>query len=639
MQPKTNNNAPPTPQDGTATIGNSAGGDTGQNAVNFPNGLSEIKIIDWARQRKSAYVGWVAPYMKRIEDNVRQFRNKAGQADGKGFPIPICASIIESVDARMQAQILNKPKIVEATCLMDEPDNDNRTIVEDFVNQTVLEIARRPDKGKATIKNGLVTGTMFWKHVWRQEPVKSITPNYAPVVGYMVNPMQPEPPKQFTGDTIEDHVKEYWDFEPKALENLCFDANCLTRINDSRFVMEKSFMSYNQLLRWQQNGMISGVERLQNVIPTGGSQQSRVEFDKQVKEANGDVNWPVFYPDEKAYLVEEWWAEMTWKNGEQVEMGDFKFFIVESKFVIGFEKNPLVPVRHPYASCPVVVDPNCLLGLSVLDAVSGIQKQINNFAGHQSELVERASKPLILYDASSGITGRTQFTKMHGLQPVNNVNGLKEMGIDMAPIEIVGKYMEQIIGIAREASGANEQFQGIEGADTATEFNGLQAAAGSRFANLSDNIQQGFLENLAAECFLFCKQFGVDGQMFVRSFTDGLSKSLTRENFAGDYDFIPAGGMTEQAKGAQIQKAMEALGMMGKMPPPADGKVFNTEKAFKEIILPNLGLKTGADWFVSPPMPMQAPGMPGAGQGGVTPLPPMPVGPQAPGPNPPLMGA
>ena len=230
-----------------------------------------------------------------------------------------------------------------------------------------------------------------------------------------------------------------------------------------------------------------------------------------------------------------------------VQIGDYHFFVVEDQVVINFEENPCDPRGTPYGSCPFVVDPHSVLGLSALDQVLSLQKMVNAFSGHQAALGDRAAKPLILYDATSGLSARSSFMKMYGYQPVDNINGIKEVSVDSGPLVAVQNYINFLIGLTRETSGANEQFQGVEGSDTATEFQGLMAAAGSRFANIADTLAQGWLEPLASECFRFYRQFGVDGQMVARTGIEGNGPAVDPRRASRGLQ-LPGHGGNEQAK-------------------------------------------------------------------------------------------
>lgn len=619
MEPITNNNQPPQATDAASQGGGE--GSTGSSVIQFPNGLDEGAVCRFTQQRNKAFQDWGGPQIDRIADLHAIFRNRPLKNEKNALPIPIGAGIVESINARLQPSLLAKPKLVEAVIDQPEIDNATREKVEAFVNQSVTQESRKPEKGKAAIKGAIIESVLIWRNLWKQEPYIETVPEQVPDPMWIPNPLDPmeQPPLVTVGETEVEKVREYWTWERKSPANVAWDPNVTTCIADSEWVRERSRMSYNQLLTWQQQGRISGVERLRHVLPSGANGKLKDDWEATLKKAEGDNYWPVSYADERCYLVEEWYARLTWETEGEVKQGDFHFFVVEGRIVINFEPNPLKPVRHPYDSCPFLVDPDSVLGLSALDQTKSLQAMVNRFSGHQDILAERAAKPLILVDATSGMDTRTAFLKPYGFQPVDNINGIKEMALDTGPMNILQGYMNWLIGLEREISGANEQMQGIEGADTATEFQGLMQAAGTRIADVTDTLQQGWIEKLALECKRFYAQFGVDGQMYARVGTEGLSTPITRAELQGNYTFTATGGASDAAKQAEVERVLQAVEIGSKLPPSPDGSVFNSQKAYVELVLPALGQKTSGDWFTQPPVPMGMPGMPPMGPEGALP--------------------
>lgn len=612
MQPKVFNNQPPQSSDPLPDGNAGAPGD-----VQFPEGMSESFVVKFCRNRNAAFNGWFGPFINKIKEAVKQARNlPTGKAKGAQqlVPLPISYGISETISARLTPIILLRPKFVEAVPEFVSMDNTSARKIEDFVNQCVAEETRKPDTGKAGIKSAIVQSFLVWRNVWKQTVLKDSVPQYVPDPLFVPDPLDPtsQPPMVYQGEQMTERMVSKWTWELKDAANIAWEPHTTTTLADSPWVREKSKMSYNELLRWQQEGRIQGVDRLRFVIPNGAQGSMREDWEAEIRQAKGEASWTFAYADERMYEIEEWWADLTFKQGETHVMGKYRWFIVEGQYVLSFEENPLIPQRHPYDSCPFLIDPHSITGTSPLDAVANIQEQINTFAGLQGDLANRAAKPMILYDESSGLSKRSNFMKMAGLQPVQNVQGIKEMVADATPINVIQGYINFLIQLAREASGINEQMQGIDGADTATEFQGLQAAAGIRIADIADTLSQGWLEHLGRECYLHYKQFGQDNQMVVRlATTEGAAEYLTRQDFQGGYIFVAASNATEQAKNAELTRITQVMEMASKMPPTPDGRVFNSEKAFREIVLPSLGQKNGADWFLAPAMnPMMA--MPGA---------------------------
>lgn len=630
IDPRTNNfpypnpAGSPIPVEDTDNASASVPDGVGELFAAYP-GLSEGAITNYCKTRNAIFTTWFDSYIKKLGTLHLMFRNAPTAAKaGKVVQFPIASGIVESINARLQPALLNRPKFAEAVPNFVSPDNTKARLVEDFVNQTVTEVTRRPEKGKQAIKSAVVETMMIWRNYWRQEKVKTTEPIYVddpsfmppmPMFDEMGAPMpMPQAPQIYQGEQETEVVKQYWDWELENPANMAWDPHTVTKLSLSPWVRKRAQLSYNELLRRQAQGDFKGVERLRLVVPQGVEGNMREGWIDELKRASGDNHWNFTYADEKMYQVEEWWADMTWQNGAKVVQKKLRWFLVEGAYVVDIADNPLIPQRMPWDSCPMIQDPHALTGLSPLDTVRNLQEQINTYGGYQDSLAERMAKPTIFYDETSGLSGRTSFMRTYGLQPVQNVAGIKEMTLDSTPLKAVMDYIQFLIDLMRDASGANEQFQGQEGAETATEFEGLVAAAGSRFADVTDTMSQGWLEALCNECFLFTKQFGQDGQMFVRaSATEGMVTALTRADFIGDYTFVAATAATERAKTQELEMALKAVEIGRGMGVGPDGMVFNANKAYKDSVIPLLGQKNGVEWFTqAPPMPMPPMGMPGS---------------------------
>jgi hypothetical protein len=629
MQPRTNNFPYPTPAGSPIPVE-----DTSDQSANVADGgdlfaafegLNESAIVNYCKTRNAVFQTWFDSYIKKLGQLHLMFRNApTASKAGKVVSLPVASGIVESINARLQPALLNRPKVVEAIPEFLSENNDAPRLVEDFVNQKVMEVTRKPEKGKQAIKSAVVETMMIWRNVWRQETSRTTEPVYVPDPMFMPDPTNPmaQPKMIYQGEQELEKNKQYWDWELENPANMAWDPHTITKLSMSPWARKRAPKSYNELLRLQAEGMFKGVERLRLVVPKGASGQMKEGWEDELRRASGDNNWNFTYADEKLYEVEEWWADMTWMVNDAPVQKKLRWFLVEGAYVVSVDENPLLPQRLPWDSCPLIQDPHSLTGLSPLDVVRNLQEQVNTYAGYQDSLAERMATPTIFYDESSGLSGRTSFKRTYGLQPVQNVQGIKEMTLDSSPIQAVQAYISFLIDLMRDATGANEQFQGTEGADTATEFEGLVASAGSRFADVVDTLSQGWLEALGTECYLHYKQFGVDGQMFARAAaTEGQVSAVTRGDLSGDYTFVATSASTEKAKTQELEMAMKAIQMGASMPPSPDGTIFNAQKAYRDTVLPLLGQKNGADWFTqmpAPPMPMGG-GMPGQEQ-------PMPMG-------------
>lgn len=606
MEPIVNNFAPPKPSD-LDTISQDQNNTVSASPANLPNGLTEQAVLSYAKGRNTTWEGWFTPKFKLLEQNRELWRNSSvgGVRPGTTKPIPMAVgyAIVESVTARMNTTLLSRPKLVEAVSEEAQGDNDKQQTVEDFINQQLRSSLRKPEVGKNAIKSALLDAITIVRSTWKR------VPNEVAVSDYQTDPSTGE--SLFMGQKPQATFKETAELVKKSAANCAWDIHCTTKVQDSAWFRERSRMSYNELLTWQQQGRIQNVEKIKNIVPSGVSGAQKADFETKLKKADGDSKWDMTYADEKLYQVDEWYARMTYTDKTQEGNGEVKFidahfFIVEGEHLVMFEENDLLPKRHPYMSGVVITDPDSVIGLSLLEAIKTILDAINNYSGKEQSLVEWCSNPTIFYGNKSGLSGRTTFSRPMGMQPVSDASDIKEFLGNPNSVKVLQEYILFLMNQAREASGANEQFQGIDGADTATEFQGLQAAAGSRFADMADTLDQSLFESCAQEMYWMYRQFGVDGQMVVHPQTEeSAAVALTKADLQGDYRFVCVSAATEGYKGKQIA---DDNSFIKEMVIANQGGVFgqlqyNLPKHITEISMPLKGQKSSKNMFVPAPPP------------------------------------
>ena len=596
--------------------------EVGKKLADFPDGLDAQTVIEFSKARNTAWDTYFLPLFNRIRDNRKMWRtlNKNPWRAVGNVPIPLPAgyAIVESVLARLNSTLLMRPKFAEAVC--DDvvaagpqgPGNEPQQDVEDFTNQRVVAESRQPEKGKRAIKRACLDGITICKSEWVREVVADERLDYQklPTTGEAVM-MKSE---------SKETMREYWTFTPKNIANIAWDFHIDTRIQDASWVRDRSWMSYNELLVKEQNGEIENVEQLKNIVPSGVQGDARKDYENELKKASGDSKWRTRVQDEKLYQIDEWHALLTYTDKSQTdEDGNpvsttktirAKYFVAENDYVLCFHKNDLKYGRHPYGSAQAIQDTENIIGLAILESIRPLLDSANSYAGKMQALVEWCSNPTIFYDDKSGLSGRTSFSRPLGMVPVHDSTHIKEFLANPESISVIQKYIQFILDMARESSGANEQFQGIEGADTATEFQGLQAAAGSRFADIADNLNQGLLEWLCYECFCMYAQFGVDGQMVVHRLSEEIpARALTKQDLQGEYHFVASTAAGENYKVHQVQDDTAFLQMVQQM--NASGQFaplkYNIQKHIEEISLALRGQKSSKDMFTPMPRPVPAP--------------------------------
>ncbi len=605
MQPITNNFDLPKPSD-TPDLEQNQGGES-EGPISLPDGLKEEKVIKWTKTRASVWDSWFKEKFNRIETNHLLARNAKGNNINSRIgnaPIPLAVgySILEAVTARMNTTLLARPKLAEAVADSVMSDNGQQENVEAFINQKLTAELRQPEKGKFAIKAALIDGYVVARSEWKKVLVEDEKAEYKK------DPLNDN--NLYMGSKPTKQYKESWTFRKCNPTNCGWDIHTTTRGQDSPFFFENDKWSYNEMLDKQDAGELTGVERLKNITPSGMNGKEKDDFESKLKKADGDKDWSESYADQKLYKITEWFGAIPYKDEEEAEVCYCHFFIAEDKFLISFEENVLRPRRHPYITAQTVQEVDSVIGLALLEAIKPLLDAINNYAGKQQALVEWCSNPTIFYGNKSGLAGRTTFNRPMGMQPVTDANDIKEFLANPDSVEVVQKYIEFLINLARESSGANEQFQGIEQAETATQFQGLQAAAGSRFADIAENLNQGLVEALALECFYMYRQFGVDGQMVVHPQTEEASAvPLMKMDLQGDYRFIATSSASDNYKRAEIQddttflQMMQGMNGQGGFPGQGGTMLYNIPKHVTEISIPLRGQKSSKDMFTPAPPP------------------------------------
>lgn len=616
MQPITNNFDLPKPTD--PDNGSQGGNSTQANPVlNLPNGLRKETIIKFAKTRNSIWDTWFTQKFKKIADQHRLWRNSIENITSRvgNSPIPLAVgySIVEAVTARMNTTLLSRPKMVEAVADSVMPDNSNQENVENFVNQKLLAETRQPEKGKFSIKGALLDGYVVVRSEWHREAIEDEEAQF------QADPSTGE--KLFTSTNPLKRFKEWWTFRKCNIGNCAWDIHCETKGQDSPFFRERDFWSYNEMLAKQDKGEIEGVEQLRNITPSGLKGTAKDDWEAQLKKADGDKDWRETYSDEKLYKIDEWFATMNYKDADDLDengVGKPKtinahFFIAEDKFLLCFEENVLKPARHPYITAQAVQEVDSIMGLPLLMAIKPLLDAINNYAGKQQALVEWCSNPTIFYGNKSGLSGRTFYSRPMGMQPVTDATDIKEFLANPQSVEVVQNYITFLITQAREASGANEQFQGIEQVETATQFQGLQAAAGSRFADISENLNQGLCECLGRECFLMYRQFGGDDMVVHPQTEEAVAIPISREMLQGDYRFIATTSAQDNYRQKEVSddttflQMMQGLNQQGGFPTMGpqgpQSMLYNVPKHVTEISMPLRGQKSSKDMFTPAPPP------------------------------------
>ena len=174
------------------------------------------------------------------------------------------------------------------------------------------------------------------------------------------------------------------------------------------------------------------------------------------------------------------------------------------------------------------------------------------------------------------------------------------------------------------------QLQGESIGDvSATEASYVFQSASNRLEMKLKNIQKGMIKPLAEMMFMLCKQSLTQGTTFYDS--NNKPVGIMPQDFAGNYDFIPQGSVTQANKALMmsanaqfaqqiIQACAQSKGTSNPIEPVVPAMLLG-------LLAPYANESNISKYWqpVPPPPPMLPPGMPGASPAGG--IPPSPAAP------------
>ncbi len=610
--------------------------------INLPEGLTAEKVKQFSYEKRGIWKKWADKIQPQLEIFQKMFLSQQTlPSKSKSTSVlSIAAGIIETLTARLCKAIWGRDKLVDVLPLDANVAKEQAQIVEDFINQELIFVSRGTQKGKSLIKSALINGVGMWREKWKVTRELRSQPQYAPSA--------PGGPLVYVGEGAPVETShQCWDWEESDPLGISFEPSTQDTVAKSPWRSIRKFMSLADFKEWEATGEITKVDEIATITPSGAS--TPTDWETKRKNWLGGVS-NFAYAHHKEYKVDEFCGTIVWEvdqEGEdeqgqplpkKVMSENFKWIYVEEQVLIHFDLNDLQPKRLSVGSFPIVINPREVFGKSSLHDVVSVQQQVNMFAGKQADLVELAANRPTYYDKRSGLSGKTAYQRTQGLIAVSDVNGIKEGTVDTSAIGVTQTFLEFLINFSRTLTAATEQAQGMQGADTATEFSGLMQLIGTRFEDLADNIVQFMAVPMAQGCLDYYQQFGIDGQMTVReSSVDGQSKPVTRQMLQGRWQIIPNGMNSQADKAAKTKAAIDMMDMFIKLAeeafknPVLTGGQLPNLKALADNVLTLMDQRQASNFWVAmpPPTPPTMPppaGMNGGGapvQGNGMPPPPM----------------
>jgi hypothetical protein len=589
----------------------------------FP-GMNESKVLDWAKKCNNAWEQWfnqgMNPEQKRIEQYNKMYMCQ--NMDTRQPHLPVPNATVETLHANIMRTLMQRPKVVEAKPKFITNDNEQQQLIEDLVNQEILfqEDARKKLSG--IIKTASISEFSIVKSYWESYSCPDIKPVYSSIGGI--------PKLVSAGKITKTRGRSVYEQVPEL--NFAFDPDCISALPKASWVRHRDYKPVSELLQMQQEGKLENVDAIVNRA-TSSSAADFKNKDEKLKEGIGQGRNQS--PEEKIQ-IDEFFAVISWEDttsGEAVWKSErFHFLIAGEDFLIKFDKCDLEPDRNPYILVRICTRPNQLVGNSVLMPLCDLEDQANNSMMRKRALVTQAADNPTFYNPASGFDPSKTRGRQGGFIAIVGQSVPQRLKVDAEPIAILNEDIQSMIGMMRESTPANEQFQGMApSTDTATEANINYQTGGVRFGEIVDTISNDLFPALAREFMWQAKQYSQDGDLFVsESSIDGNVRVIKLSDLAGEWDFIASSMQTEGNRKQDVQGKMQLAEQLVEMQTKApvlmigqDGKPqqFAMLKFLLEEILPAAGIRTGKTYLqdAPPPPPPPPPEMP------PPPSPPAPV--------------
>ena len=581
--------------------------------IQLPDGLTETMVIDWAMRRKKSHESWYATESQAALDAYKMFISLPVGGMTGGSYVPLASSVIETDTAKRMQAMFNKLKVIDSIYMHGPQlvqDEENKQLIDDLINQEILfGTSRLSEKAFDMIKTSGIEGTGFAKTYWDFCEYESIQPQY------VADPMSGQPLQ--VGENRNMAKRGYPNASKVAGGNMIWDKRVGTRIQDSDYVGERSFVTKNELLILQDNGEIAQVDKIAQLETASKDSEIDPETKRRGMLGEGTTTQNSMADnDEGVYKMDEWHALIPYQAPSEDGMkkwthANLRFRIVNDQTMVQCGENPWKHLKHPYVSFRYSIKPGQMLGNSVIQPIKQLQIDVNNLQTSSTKLIKKAAQNPTFYERASGLDGRKVFIDELALIPVNDASKIKYNPIDGAAIRAVSEERGFLINLARDTVAANDQAQAIQqsGDATATEMNILNQNSGTRFQSVVDLQGWEFFAAIAKNFYFLIREYAQDGELIVReSSEDGNPRPITKMDLVNDYDFVPITSATVSNQAAALQKKMQWAQEMaqqqmqnplGMKNPDGSYVRFDIPGFTIKEIMPLLGIKNGRTYLVT----------------------------------------
>ena len=638
--------------------------------IQLPDGLTERQLIEFATKKKKDHERWFGTsngFNELITNWWKAYDGKTMPGQTSPSTVPLSNSIVETDTAKTYQAMFSRAKVVDAQPRVPQADNENKTTIEDLINQELLfGLSRTGEKAFDILKALKIEGTGIGRVKWEKRFIETITVPMKQDIQTGLNIALKTVAEAKTFQEVHGP-----DFDPEPVQNLIWDHRVGTRIQDSEFVGHRQFPTLTDLLIMQENGEITHVDAIQKLASSNAVEQGNLDQKRKTMLGPGGSGPAISTTEEPERRLDEWFAWVPYQAPQ--EDGSKKWtkvalhwMVVNDEVLVLCEPDPWVDESghgpgHPFFSYRQSIHPREMLGKSVLAPVLDLQTYVNNIQDSMGKLTKKAAKNPTFVSRAAGLDTLRMFQDELALVPVIDPKAITYHPIDGAQIKAVAEERGWAINMARETVAANEQAQGVPttqlGNATATMASIINANSGTRFQFIVDQLGYEFFAALGNLYWWMIRQWAEDGDLVVRQSTiDGAPRPITRAHLQDDYFFVPITSSVLNDQRAQLQSKMQFAQQMAQLQATNPGVMVDQNGAqyhfelmdfiLKEI-MPLMGVRNGRSYLQKEqPLPqglanlaeqskLQGGAAPGAPQGlPPGPIPPEMAGQQAPAPPP-----
>lgn len=493
--------------------------------IALPNGLSLQEVTSKAKKWNTNWKPYYEKKKTQWTDNYRLFRHfDKGLVENISTRVYEVWSNIQTEIPHLVNSIFTKSEVVRPSPKRQEP-YEATFKVKKYVNNAMLIQNDGRKIATDAVQDFLVFGTVIGKTFWDNEQ------------------------------------KSTFNFETQEWEDAYEGKPSIYNVDIFDFAIDPTFRGHDpKKAEWVRERLYFKKEELKKLVEAGEideiaeNEMSEVKNIESGKEIRDKIEGMPPVKDEKNY-VDEFWATLYWKDPEtgQQMSGKFYFWLLNDNKIIKFKKNIFGQVPYIAARCYRMTHE--FYGIGDVDVMAALGEHINVLHSQASLLAKRTGQKLTLHTPQAGIDQQQMKTKENGVLMVKDLTQIRTedttSGKDLISLM---QYKDAVKTDLSNSVGVNDILRGeTQGDSTATEASILNSNASARLALKLQNFQAEYVVPCADKFYNLSKQFIDKYSLYV----DNSILELTQADFAGDYDWVPVGSISQSNKNLRIKQLTE----------------------------------------------------------------------------------